>query len=162
MNFPIADIDELLSTTRTVRRRLDLDRAVPADLVLDCIDLAEQAPTGGNQSSRRWLVVIDPEIKAKLAVIYRRTSGNWMIEQAARLKGTGHHNERTMASAAYLAENIERVPLLVIVAIHGEHDGSGRPGLFDSVIQSAWSLCLALRARGLGTAWTAGWLTEKG
>ena len=105
MSFPIAEIDE-------------------------CIDLAEQAPTGGNQSSRRWLVVTDPEIKAELGAIYRRASGNWMIEQAARLKGTGHHNERTMASAAYLAENIERVPLLVIVAIHGEHDGRGRPGLW--------------------------------
>ena len=161
MSFPITEIDELLSTTRTVRRRLDLDRAVPDDVVLECIDLAEQAPTGGNQSSRRWLVVTDPEIKAELGAIYRRAAGDWMIEQAASLRGTGHRNGRTMASAAHLAANVERVPTLVIVAIHGEHDGSGRPGLFDSVIQSAWSFCLALRARGLGTAWTTAWLTEK-
>ena len=161
MDGPVTVIDELLSTTRSVRRRLDLDRAVPDDVVLECIDLAEQAPTGGNQSSRRWLVVTDPEIKAELGAIYRRATGDRMIEQAARLRGTGHHNERTVASAAHLAENLERVPTLVIVAIHGEHDGSGRPGLFDSVIQAAWSFCLALRGRGLGTTWTTGWLSER-
>ena len=76
-----------------------------------------------------------------------------MAENAARLAGTGHPNEKVMASAAYLAEHLAEVPALVFVTIIGRHDGSGRPGLFDSVIQAAWSFCLALRARGLGTSW---------
>jgi nitroreductase len=160
-DFPVERIDELLSTTRTVRRRLDLDRDVPDDILLECIDLAEQAPTGGNQASRRWLVVSDPAIKAELAGIYRRAAGDWMIERARQLGGTGHRNEKTMASSAHLARNLERVPKLVVVSIIGVHDGSGRPGLFDSVIQAAWSFCLALRARGLGSAWTTAWLNEK-
>lgn len=153
-------IDRLLSTTRSVRRRLDFSRPVPDELVLECIDLAEQAPTGGNQSSRRWMILTDPELKVELADLYRRGGGNWMIEQAERIRGGDHPNERTMASAAHLAANLEHVPTLVLLTIHGEHDGSGRPGLFDSVIQAGWSFCLALRARDLGTAWTTAALNE--
>lgn len=154
MEFDVAQIDALLSTTRSVRKRLDLEREVPQQLVLDCIDLAEQAPTGGNVSSRRWVVVRDAETKSALAEIYRAAAGDWMIDTARRLEGTGHDNERVMASAAHLAEHLAEVPVIVIPCIWGEHDGSGNPGLFDSVIQAAWSFCLAARSRGLGTAWT--------
>ncbi len=154
MDFPLDAVDELLSTTRSVRRRLDLDRPVTDQVLLDCIDLAEQAPTGGNQGSRRWLVIREADTKAQLAEMYRDGGGRFMIDAASQLSGSGHPNEKTMASAAYLAENLERVPAIVIPTIWGRHDGSGRPGLFDSVIQASWSFCLALRARGLGTAWT--------
>ena len=150
----IAAVDAVLNTTRAVRRRLDLDRPVDDQTIFDCIDLAEQAPTGGNQSTRRWLVVRDPEAKRALAELYRAAGGEWMISQRDALEGSGHHNEKVMASAAHLAENLQDMPAIVLVTIWGEHDSSGRPGLFDSVIQSAWSFCLALRARGLGTAWT--------
>ena len=68
MGFPVDETDRLLTTTRSVRRRLDLERDVPEDVLLDCIDIAEQAPTGGNQTSRRWLVVRDPATKAALAL----------------------------------------------------------------------------------------------
>ena len=74
MSFDLEQTDQLLSTTRAVRRRLDLDRNVPDDLLLRCIELAEQAPTGGDITSRRWLVVRDPEIKKKLADLYRAVS----------------------------------------------------------------------------------------
>ena len=154
MDFDLAQTDALLGTTRAVRRRLDLDREVPDEIILRCIELAEQAPTGGNQQSRRWIVVRDPETRRELAEVYRSAGGDQLIEVADRLAGTGHANEQMMASAAHLARNLERVPVLVIPTILGVHDGSGRPGLFDSVIQAAWSFCLALRARGLGTAWT--------
>ena len=154
MDFPIESVDELLRSTRAVRRRLDLDRPVADQVLLDCIDLAEQAPTGGNQGSRRWLVIRDPDVKAKLAELYREAGGRFMVDAAEKLAGTGHHNEKTMTSAAYLTDNLARVPAIVIPTIWGEHDGGGRPGLFDSVIQAAWSFCLALRARGMGTAWT--------
>lgn len=149
-----ASVDAALATTRAVRRRLDLSRPVDLQIVYDCIDIAEQAPTGGNQGSRRWLVVRDPELKARLAELYLSTAGRWMIENRDRLAGTGHPNEAVMRSAAHLAEHLAEVPVLVIPTIIGRHDGSGRPGLFDSVIQAAWSFCVALRARGLGTTWT--------
>jgi len=150
----VAGVDHVLRTTRSVRRRLDLSRPVPDDIIFECIDAAEQAPTGGNQSTRRWILIRDPDMKLALADIYRRAGGDWAIQQAEALAGTGRRNEKVMASAAHLATNLQVVPAIVIATIWGEHDGSGRPGLFDSVIQSAWSFCLALRARGLGTAWT--------
>ena len=150
----VAGVDHILKTTRSVRRRLDLSRPVPDEVIFDCIDAAEQAPTGGNQSTRRWILIRDPEVKSALADIYRRAGGNWAIQQAEALAGTGRRNEKVMASAAHLASHLQDVPAIVIATIWGEHDGSGRPGLFDSVIQSAWSFCLALRSRGMGTAWT--------
>ena len=154
MTFDLEQTDALLSTTRAVRRRLDLDRDVPDELILTCIDLAEQAPSGGNVASRRWLVIRDAATKSRLAELYRAAGGSGIIERAEGLRGTGQARERVSTSAAHLAENLDRVPVLVLVTVWGLHDGGGRPGLFDSVIQAAWSFCLALRARGLGSAWT--------
>jgi nitroreductase/uncharacterized protein YndB with AHSA1/START domain len=154
MDFNLEQIDTLLSTTRAVRRRLDFNREVPDEVLLHCIDLAEQAPSGGNVASRRWLVMRDPDTKARLAALYRDAGGRGLIETAERLHGSEPARARVVTSAAYLAQHLERVPVLVLVTIWGTHDGSGRPGLFDSVLQAAWSFCLALRARGLGSAWT--------
>ena len=154
MDFDLEQIDTLLATTRAVRRRLDLDRHVPEELLWQCIDLAEQAPTGGDLASRRWVVIRDPEVKQAVAGLYRAAGGAAMAEAAARVKGTGHPREGMLASAGHLADVMDRVPALVLVTVLGEHDGSGNPGLFDSVLQAAWSFCLAARARGLGTAWT--------
>ena len=154
MDFDLEQTDELLSTTRAVRRRLDLEREVPDHLLLRCIELAEQAPSGGDISSRRWLVIRDPEIKKQLADLYRAAGGSGIIERAEERRGSGHPKQRVLDSASHLAANLERVPVLVLATVWGVHDGSGRPGLFDSVIQAAWSFCLALRARGLGSAWT--------
>ncbi len=157
----IAAVEEVLATTRAVRRRLDLTRPVPDEVILRCIDLAEQAPTGGDVASRRWLVLRDPAVKKAFADIYREAGGNAIVEGAARLAGTGHPKEKVMASGAFLAEHLEEVPALVLVTIWGAHDGSGNPGLFDSVVQAAWSFCLAARAHGLGTAWTSLHLSRK-
>src|SRR5215213_5903198 len=153
--------DEVLTTTRAVRRRLDLERPVDNQLLLDCIDLAEQAPTGGNLGSRRWLIVRDQSVKDQLGELYARTALPFMSATAQRLRGTGHPQERVMASAEYLAQHLAEVPAIVIPTIIGRHDGNGRPGLFDSVIQSAWSFCLALRARGLGTTWVTAALQDE-
>lgn len=153
-------VDYALTTTRAVRLRLDLERPVDDDIIYDCIDVAEQAPTGGNQGSRRWVIVRDPDVKAKLAELYLASGGEWMIGTRDRLAGSGHPNEKVMASAAHLAEHLAEVPAIVIPTIIGRHDNSGRPGLFDSVIQSVWSFCVALRARGLGTAWTTAILAQ--
>ncbi|MFK8025290.1 MAG: nitroreductase family protein [Ilumatobacter sp.] len=151
--FDLEQVDRLLSTTRSVRKRLDFDRPVEDQLLFDCIDLAEQAPSGGNDASRRWIVIRDEATKQRLGEIYAR-NGEFMTRVANRLEGTGHGKERVFDSSAYLVENFAKAPVLVIAAIWGIHDDSGRPGLFDSVIQSAWSFNLALRSRGLGSTWT--------
>ena len=161
MDIDVTSVDHALSTTRAVRRRLDLERNVDDQIILDCIDVAEQAPTGGNLSSRRWMVIRDPLLKQGLADIYRAGAGQWMVSAAERLAGTDHPQEQNMASAAHLAEHLADVPAIVIPTIIGRHDGSGRPGLFDSVIQAGWSFCVALRARGLGTAWVTAVLAEQ-
>jgi len=147
-------------TTRGVRARLDFDRDVDDQIILDCIDVAEQAPTGGNNGSRRWIIIRDQETKDRMAELYLSAGVEWVIKKAEELKGTGHQNEKLMLGAKRLGENIARTPALVIPTIIGRHDASGRPGLFDSVIQSAWSFMLALRARGLGTIWTTMFLNE--
>lgn len=152
-------VDAVLSTTRAVRRRLDLERPVDDRLLLDCIDLAEQAPTGGNLGSRRWIIVRDQAVKDQLGELYRTTNQS-LIPAAERLRGTGHPQERIMDSAVFLIEHLAEVPAIVIPTIIGHHDGGGRPGLFDSVIQAAWSFCLALRARGLGTTWVTSALDD--
>lgn len=157
---PIA-VDHALTTTRSVRLRLDLERPVDDQIIYDCIDVAEQAPTGGNQGSRRWVVVRDPALKEQLAELYMTSGGEWMVGIRDRLAGTGHPNEKVMRSAAHLAEHLAEVPAIVIPTIIGRHDGSGQPGLFDSVIQSVWSFCVALRSRGLGTAWTTAILNQR-
>ena len=154
MEFDIEQTDHLLSTTRAVRLRLDFERDVPDDLLMSCIKLAEQAPTGAGVSSRRWIIVKDPETKSQLAELYRAAGGSRTIKGAEERRGVRGPRERMAESSAHLAANLEKVPALVLATIWGVHDGSGRPGLFDSVIQAAWSFCLALRARGLGSAWT--------
>ena len=156
-----ASVDAALTTTRAVRKRLDLDRPVDLDLIMECIDIAEQAPSGGNQGSRRWVVVTDPDVKAKIAELYMATGGDFMINARDRIAGTGHPQEKVMESAAFLAEHLAEVPVIVIPTIIGIHDNSGRPGLFESVIQSVWSLSVALRARGLGTAYTTAILGKR-
>ena len=161
MELDSTHVDEVLATTRAVRRRLDLERPVDNQVLLDCIDLAEQAPTGGNLGSRRWIVVRDQTVKDQLAELYQQTAGAFMTGTAERLRGTGHPQEQVMASALYLLEHLAEVPAIVIPTIIGRHDGSARPGLFDSVIQAAWSFCLALRVRGLGSTWVTAALQDE-
>ena len=153
-------VDHALMTTRGVRARLDLERDVADQTIIDCIDVAEQAPTGGNNGSRRWMIIRDQQTKDRMAELYLSAGVDWVIKAADRLKGSGHQNEALMQGAKRLGENIARTPALVIPTIIGVHDNSGRPGLFDSVIQSAWSFMVALRARGLGTVWTTMYLNE--
>ena len=150
--FDLDHVDRLLTTTRAVRKRLDLKREVSDELIFECIDLAEQAPTGGNDASRRWMVIRDQDTKNELGRLYAEV-GTLFINARGHLDGTGHPKERVVSSGAYLVENFSKAPVLVMCAIWGIHDNSGQPGLFDSAIPSAWSFNLALRSRGLGTAY---------
>jgi nitroreductase len=146
--------DELLSTTRAVRRRLDLDRPVPLKVVREALAVALQAPSGSNSQRWHWIVLTDPDVKARVAELYKRS---YLPYRQAKSKPATAAQERLAASSDYLSEVMAQVPVLVIGAISvgaaGLPEGN-QAGVWGSLLPAAWSLSLALRARGLGTAWT--------
>jgi nitroreductase len=147
--------DHLLSTTRAVRRRLDLDRPVEKSVILDCLRLAVQAPTASNAQDWRWVVVTDPEKKAELARIYSEGGSEYL--KAAAANAMEPQTKRVYQSALYLTEVLGRVPVHVIPCIQGRVDNAPNPlaaSRYGSIIPAAWSFMLALRSRGLGSAWT--------
>jgi len=151
----VAATDALLTTTRAVRRRLDLDRPVPRELVLECVSVAQQAPTGGNSQGWGFVVVTDEAKRRTLADLYRETADGYL--SASRERAKDEQTSRVYGSAVYLAEILDRVPVHVIPVIQGRVDGQPNgiaAGLYGSIIPAAWSFMLAARARGLGSAWT--------
>jgi nitroreductase len=145
------DAEEVLTTTRSVRRRLVLNRPVDVDLVRDCLRVAVQAPTGGNRQHWRFVVVTDPALRAAIAGVYRAAF-------EARYPPTAQTPGRELASARYLARHLHQVPVLVIPCLElpgGELPAGNQAGLWGSLLPASWSYMLAARARGLGTAWTA-------
>jgi nitroreductase len=148
------DPDELLSTTRAVRKRLDLDRPVPLEVVREALEVALQAPSGSNSQQWQWLVLTDPDIKARVAEFYRQS---YRAYRGAMPEPTDAARARLAASSDYLSKVMGDVPVLVIAAIKvgaaGLPEGN-QAGVWGSLLPAAWSLALALRARGLGTAWT--------
>ena len=155
MEFDLSQTDALLSTTRAVRKRLDLDGEVPDDVLLECLRLAVQAPTGSNRQGWRWMVVRDPDKKEALADIYRRAGAEYLNSQQREVD-PNTQTGRVIDSANYLAENMGRVPVLVIPLIIGRvgQPGVSAAGLFGSIIPAMWSFQLALRSRGLGSCLT--------
>jgi nitroreductase len=155
MDFDLDQVDALLSTTRAVRKRLDFDREVPDDVLLECLQLAVQAPTGSNKQGWRWMVVRDQAKKTALAELYNRAGGEY-LKEAAKTVEAGSQTGRVMDSATFLAENFARVPVMVIPMIIGraEENPNGGAGLFGSIIPAMWSFQLALRSRGLGSCYT--------
>lgn len=149
-----AATDHLLTTTRSVRKRLDLERAVDPQVILDCIDIAQQAPTGSNRQGWRFVVVTDPDKRRALADIYRRGAGDYFTAQQGQ-QADGQ-TERVRSSAVYLADVLDRVPVHVIPCIYGRLSAQLAPmaSMFGSIMPATWSFMLALRSRGLGTVWT--------
>ncbi|WP_426565526.1 nitroreductase family protein [Angustibacter sp. McL0619] len=153
--------DELLTTTRSVRKRLDLTREVPLELVRECIDVALQAPSGSNRQSWHWLVVTDPALRRGIGDVYRRSVASYLDSPGsagalfAQDPDRAPVQQRVGDSVAYLGEHLGEVPVLVIPCLTVREFGSGsQGGLWGSLLPAAWSYCLAARARGLGTAWT--------
>jgi nitroreductase len=160
--------DELLSTTRAVRKRLDLDRPVSEDVLRECMEVAVQAPTGSNAQGWQFVFVTDPAKKAKIGEIYRQAFSIYRDMPIAIHKlhmDSGDNNltdsqTRSASSADYLAENMGKVPALLIPCIAGRTDSPetsniiSQTGTLGSIIPAAWNFMLAARARGIGTAWT--------
>jgi nitroreductase len=168
-------IDEVLATTRAVRRKLDFSRPVPRELLEECLDLALQAPTGSNLQNWSFVVVTDPEQRARIGEIYRRgweiyetlplSAANLPVEGAAKQA----RQQRIMDSARYLAELYHEIPAMVIACVApritsllptAEEEDWPKladfvsASLYSSVIQATWSVQLAARARGLASCWT--------
>lgn len=148
--------DELLSTTRAVRRRLDLGRPVEREVIEACLDLALQAPSGSNTQGWHWLVVTDPGKRAALAELYNRVFARAYPADAMAAPGVDPTQQRVWSSASYLAEHLHEVPVHVIPCIWGRPPAGGnQAGFWGSILPATWSFCLAARSRGLGTAWTS-------
>ena len=155
--------DQLLSTTRSVRKRLDLSRPVEMDIVRECLELAIQAPTGSNSQGWHFVVVTDAEKRKAIADYYRssfsryRSGSNSAAGAATSDTPRAQVQRRVVSSADYLAEHLHEVPVFVIPCFRGRLDGqpSGvQAGAWGSILPAVWSFMLAARERGLGTVWT--------
>jgi len=156
--------DQLLTTTRSVRKRLDLTKPVEREVIEECLAIAQQAPAQSNAQNWHFIVVTDAEKRAAIAELYRKA---WDIYVTLPLAAPNltfdnpAHNAaqiRVTESAQYLVDHLHEVPVLVIPCI------AGRTNDEPTVIQSAqwgtiapatWSFMLAARARGLGTCYTS-------
>jgi nitroreductase len=152
--FDLAVTDRLLGTTRSVRRRLDLEMPVEREVIMDCLRMAAQAPTASNLQRWRWMLVTDPDKRAGLADLYRQ--GN--EEYIGQIADTGHReSDRFYESANYLTEHMHEVPVLMLPCIVGRVEGRSAESvtaMFASIMPATWSFMLALRSRGLGSVWT--------
>ena len=152
--------DELLTTTRSVRRRLDLERPVPRAVVEECLTLALQAPNGSNRQMWRWIAIDDPELRAAIASEYAGAMADYARELQASGGGDDFSSPEALrigASVYHLRDQLHRVPVLVIPLVAGRLDGAStflQASLWGSILPAAWSFMLALRSRGLGSAWT--------
>jgi nitroreductase len=156
--MPTLDLtpDELLSTTRSVKRRLDLSRPVDADVLEDCVRLAMQAPTSTNSQTWHFVVVTDADTRAAIATHYR-TAWSKYADGRSPDEASPAGETPTAASSRHLAAHLHEVPVHVIPCISGRPEGAGAAdlaALYGSIIQAGWSFQLAARARGLGSAWT--------
>jgi nitroreductase len=158
----LATVDHLLTTTRSVRKRLDFSRPVPPALVQECIDIALQAPTGSNAQGWSFVVVTDAAKRKALADLYR-TAFQFYVENPdyratyANEDLRGQQMPRILDSATYLAEHLHEAPVHVIPCIQGRVEQAGVVGqasVYGSILPAAWSFMLAARSRGLGSAWT--------
>jgi nitroreductase len=151
--------DEVLTTTRSVRKRLDFEKPVPRDVLMECLEIALQAPTGSNAQGWQWVFVEDAEKKKAIADIYRANATPYL--DAPKPSFGDSRDERTpkvMDSAKFLNEHLHEVPVMLIPCLEGRPDGapaSMSAGFWGSLMPAVWSFMLALRSRGLGSAWTS-------
>jgi nitroreductase len=155
-----AAVDHVLTTTRTVRKRLDLTRPVDPRLIEEAIDIAVQAPTGSNAQDWHFLVVTDPGKRAAIADLYRKSADQYRTRPRPEYPADdprAQQRPRIAASGTHLYEHLHEVPAIVFAGIDGRVEKGpavAQAAKYGSVLPAAWSLMLALRARGVGAAWT--------
>jgi nitroreductase len=152
-------VDDVLTTTRSVRKRLDLEKPVPREVLLECLELAIQAPTGSNQQGWQWVFVEEADKKKVLADIYRTNFTQYRrMPEPKYPEGDSRAEQRTrvVSSAEYLAEHMHEAPVLLVPCLEGRIDQAPdlSASFWGSLLPAAWSYMLALRSRGLGSAWT--------
>lgn len=157
-------LDQLLTTTRAVRRRMDFDRPVPLEVITDCVRIAVQAPSGSNRQGWHWIVVTASEQRARIAELYRAAFDEYRASatHGGGLFATdGEHGstqKRIAGSVEYLAQNLHRVPVLLLACITAQGSAvlpdATQASMWGSLFPAVWSYMLAARARGLGTVWT--------
>src|SRR5436305_2698968 len=146
--------DELLSTTRAVRKRLDLERPVEREVLEECLNLAQQAPTASYSQNWHFVVVTDADKRAALGELWREVAYPYLQRGGGPREG---QLARVGDAVVHLAEHIHEVPVHVIPCIEGRFEGKPNAlvaSRFGSIIPAAWSFMLAARSRGLGTVWT--------
>jgi nitroreductase len=156
----LAVIDHLLTTTRSVRRRLDLSRPVDPKLVEQAINVAIQAPTGSNAQDWFFLVVTDPDKRKAIADLYRKSADEYRNRPRPTYAAGDPRTEqqkRLAESGTYLYQHLHEVPMFVFAAIEGRFENEPpfmQASRYGSILPAAWSFMLALRARRVGSAWT--------
>jgi nitroreductase len=157
----LATVDHLLTTTRAVRKRLDLTRPVESEVIERCVEIAYQAPTGSNAQGWHFVVVTDAEKRGRIAALYRRGAEQLVQTYADAPFAAGdlraQQFPRFAESGAHLYQHLHEVPVLVIPCIEGRFETAGvcwQATLYGSILPAVWSFMLALRARGLGACWT--------
>ena len=157
----LAVCDHLLTSTRSVRKRLDFERPVAPELIEECLEIAIQAPSASNRQNWHFVVVSDLDHKRVLADLYRKAIMIYSQGDArprfAPNDPRGAQQPRVEASAMYLAEHMEEAPYLVIPCVEGRVEAEGvlrQASVYGSILPAVWSFMLALRSRGLGSAWT--------
>ncbi len=161
----LATVDQLLTTTRSVRKRLDFARPVPREIIKECLEIAIQAPTGGNRQGWHFVVVSDAEKRKRIGELYGKAwyaYANQPRPKYAIDDPRAAQLPRVVDSAQYLADHMHEAPVLVIPCVTGRVETAGvgaQAGLYGSILPATWSFMLALRARGLGSAWTTLHLT---
>jgi nitroreductase len=153
-------VDEVLTTTRSVRKRLDFEKPVSRELLMECLELALQAPTGSNAQGWQWVFVTDPDKKKAIADIYLANARSYLSMPGPEYPEGDTRAERmplVRDSATYLAEHMHEAPVLLIPCLEGRVDQAPlglSASFWASLFPAIWSFCLALRSRGLGSCWT--------
>ncbi len=159
------DADQLLSTTRAVRKRLDFERPVEDEIIRECVAAAMQSPSGSNQMTMQFVIVRDAAKRAAIGDVYRQCYAQYRTWDGVYVGSIKKDDEseqaqqmRVASSADYLGDHMGDSPVLVIpCSAGGRVDGSGALGaasMMANILPAMWSFMLAARARGLGTAWT--------
>jgi nitroreductase len=151
--------DELLTTTRAVRKRLDLERPVGREVIEECIEIALQAPSGSNRQAWQWVPIDDPDTKLRVAELYREVFDSYEPRSGGYAEGDTRAERRAAvtSSSVHLRDHLHEVPVLLVVYQEGRIEQlplGSHPGFWGSVVPAVWSFMLALRARGLGSTWT--------